>query len=307
MRPLFSITLSLFIAVALCAQTLNDSLKTDILLRTYIESEQVPLNREVVYNVELRWQGDLSKYKIGAILEPAVNNLTTRGSGSSNKVHTAPDGSIQSTKKITFYFRPVELGMAYIDGITIRYTDTVLDQEESLISSRIGVKIIDPVSEPGESPLIPIVSWSFVILIAGGLIVFIYVRYRRRKEEQRLKELSERKETVEEKYLRLLKETINFTPDNIKDMLTELAHLLSGYFSECYNIPGTNLASDNLIAILTEKDLRDEEIERIKNFYARADLVKFAGEKVNESEFHQLYDTVELLLENQAKRRMNES
>ena len=84
MRPLFSITLSLFIAVALCAQTLNDSLKTDILLRTYIESEQVPLNREVVYNVELRWQGDLSKYKIGAILEPAVNNLTTRGSGSSS-------------------------------------------------------------------------------------------------------------------------------------------------------------------------------------------------------------------------------
>ena len=40
---------------------------------------------------------------------------------------------------------------------------------------------------------------------------------------------------------------------------------------------------------------------RIKDFYAKSNLVKFAGEMVDDSEFHRLYDTIELVLENQNK------
>ena len=50
---------------------------------------------------------------------------------------------------------------------------------------------------------------------------------------------------------------------------------------------------------LKEKKLGDESISRIKDFNSRANLVKFAGEEVNDSEFHRLYDLVELFLENQ--------
>ena len=77
-------------------QSSTDSIKSDIRLRTFVENEQVPLNCEVVFHVELEWKGDLNKYKISEFPEPVVSNLTMRGSGSSNKVNSTPQGFIYS-------------------------------------------------------------------------------------------------------------------------------------------------------------------------------------------------------------------
>jgi hypothetical protein len=221
-----------------------DTLSSEIQLRTYIESESVPLNREVVYHIQLRWQGDLSLYKISEILEPTVTNLATRGSGSSNKVRTAHDGSLISVKEITFYFR------AYIDGVTIKYTDQIKEKDESLISSRIGVKIIEPLPEPSENGLASNLFLGLVVLIVVGLALYLYFNYRKKQKEAAEKALLEIKETV-------------------------------------------------LLDVLKEKELSEESLSRITDYYSKANLVKFAGEAVEDSEFHRLYDTVELVLDNQ--------
>ena len=126
------------------------------------------------------------------------------------------------------------MGMAYIEGIKIKYEDTILQQEEFLISERIGIKIIEPLPEAGELKIS-----SFIIFIVSGVLllaiaVFFYIRYHMRKKEEQARAQAEVKETVEEKYLRLLKETIHFNTDNIKDSLADLSHLLNGYLSERY-------------------------------------------------------------------------
>jgi hypothetical protein len=285
----------------------EDSLSSDILLRTFIQSDNVPLNREVVYHVELRWKGDLNQYQIKEIQEPALTNLTTRGSGSSNKVNTLSDGSIQSVKRITFYLTPIEMGMAYIDGLQIKYTDVDQAQDGSLISSRIGVKIIEPLPEPGASPWTSIIVWSMVVLMIGGLVLYFYSRYQKQKEAQRLRAAEDIHETVEEKYLRLLRETIQFESDNIRESLSDLSRLLTGYLSEKYNTSAAGSSSQDIITLLEDKNLPEETLARIKEFFPRADMVKFAAEQVDISEFHRLYDTVELVIENQAKGTTNES
>lgn len=281
------------------AQSVPDTLTSEIQLRTYIENESVPLNREVVYHIELRWQGDLSRYKISDILEPTVSNLATRGSGSSNKVRTAPDGSLISVKEITFYFKPLEIGMAYIDGVIIKYNDQLKERDESLISSRIGVKIIEPLPEPTENGVVSNLLFGIIIIVVVGLIVYFYLRYRKKQREAEERALSEIKETVEEKYLRLLKETIHINTDNVKDSLNDLTHLLNGYLSERYHFPVSNLSANDLLDALKEKDLSEDSVSRINDYYSKANLVKYAGEGVEDSEYHRLYDTVELLLENQ--------
>ena len=288
-----------FLASESFAQTVQDTLTSEIQLRTYIESENVPLNREAIYHIELRWKGDLSRYKISEILEPTVSNLATRGSGSSNKVNTASDGSLISVKEITFYFKPLEIGMAYVDGVTIKYSDEFKESDESLISSRIGVKIIEPLPEPSENRVVTTIMFGLILLFLAGSIVYLYFRYRRRKKEAEEKALAEIKETIEEKYIRLLKETIHMTTDNVKDSLNDLTHLLNGYLSERYNFPVSNLSANDLLDTLKKENLSEESINRINNYYTKANLVKFAGEAVEDSEFHRLYDTVELLLENQ--------
>jgi hypothetical protein len=284
-----------------------DSVKSEILLRTFIESDNVPLNREVIYNVELRWQGDLNDYQIKDVQEPVLTNLTTRGSGSSNKVNTFADGSVQSVKRITFYLTPIEIGMSYIDGITIKYTDMANGKESNLISSRIGIKIIEPLPDPGSSLLPDFLVWGVVLIILVGGFIYFFIRYQKRKEAERLKAASEVVETLEQKYLRLLRETIQFETDNVRESLSDLSRLLTGYFTEKYNVPAGGISTNNLLEMLEEKDLPDETIARIKDFYPRADMVKFAAEKVDISEFHRLYDTVELVIENQAKGNIDES
>jgi len=281
------------------SQSVSDTLQSEIKLRTYIENENVPLNREVVYHIELRWQGDLSRYKISEILEPTVTNLTTRGSGSSNKVRTDQDGNMISIKEITFYFNPLEIGMAYIDGVTIRYTDQIKGNDESLISSRIGVKIVEPLLEPSANGLMSNLMIIVFLVIVVGVVSYLFLHYRKRKREEEEKSLSEIQETVEEKYLRLLKETIHINTDNVKDSLNDLTHLLNGYISERYHFPVSNLSVDDLMDALMDKQLSEESLSRIKDYYSKANLVKFAGESVEDSEFHRLYDTVELVLDHQ--------
>ena len=87
--------------------------------------------------------------------------------------------------------------------------------------------------------------------------------------------------------------------DNVKDSLNDLTHLLNGYLSERYHLPVSNLSVNDLLDALEEKELSEESISRINDYYSKANLVKFAGEGVEDSEFHRLYDLVELVLENQ--------
>ncbi len=261
------------------AQNQQDSLPSNISLYTYVDKEQVPQNHEIVYTVELRWRGELTRYKILEIEDPKLTNLTVRGSGSSNKVTTLEDGRLQSVKQITYYLKPVEMGMAYIDGMIIRYEDTERGESESLIAGRIGVKVEQPVIETGNGTAQTIILW-FVVIVLLALVAFFLVRYKNKKAELERAALEQIIESTEEKYLRLLKETIHFSSDNLKDSITDLSHLLTGYLSERFSLPAGGLSSKDMLQILSEKEIEPDTLERLKDFYAKADLVRYAGETI---------------------------
>jgi hypothetical protein len=295
MRVLYTILLFACFFVPVFGQASDN----DIILRTYIEQEQVPLNRNVIYHVELQWQGPLTRYKISDIGEPIATNLVSNGNGSSNKIGTDAEGSTVSTKIITYYFKPVEIGMAYIDGVTIKYEDLINNRQESLLSGRIGVKIIEPLPEPGEGIGFSKVLYLLLILVVIGASIYFFLQYKKRKEEALARSLLDTKEILEDKYLRLLKGTIHYKVESIKESVGDLSRLLSSYFFERYQINLTGLSGDKLAEQLKDKNLNEETVGRIIDFYERTERVKFAGEGIDESEFHRLYDTVELVLEHQ--------
>jgi hypothetical protein len=294
----FNLLVLCFSTVSL-SQVESDSVQSDISLRTIIAEGEVPLNREVVYHVELRWQGDLSKYSINNIVDPGVSNLEIRGKGSSNKVTTDAQGRTYSIKRVTYYFTPLELGMAYVDGVTVKYEDTILQQNESLISGRIGVKIIDAIPEPVELNYMTLLLYALGLILLIGLIIFFILRYRKRKVEEQARLAALPRETVEEKYLRLLRETIQFSNENVRECISDMLALISGYFAEKYHLPPGNLPADDLLGILKEKELDESSLSRLKEFLRQANLVKFAGEKITETDFHQNFDTIELILQHQ--------
>jgi hypothetical protein len=280
------------------AQNPGTTAKNNITLRTFVESEQVPLNREVIYHVELQWPGDLSLYRINEISEPQVVNLIMRGSGSSNRVSVDQAGNPVSIKRITYYFRPLEMGMAYVEAVTIRYEDTAAQLQESLLSGRLGIKIVEPLAEPGEKGKTLLLWFGLAVVAVLLALLYFYFRTYLRKQRETARLIVQKEETIEERYRRVLKETIHFTSGNLKENLVDLSRLITAYFSERYDFPAMNLSTENLLRVLREK-LGDDSYARMQDFYQRADMIKFAGDLLTETEFHRLFDIVELVLENQ--------
>jgi cbb3-type cytochrome oxidase subunit 3 len=196
--------------------------------------------------------------------------------------------------------------MAYIDGVSIKYLDAINQKDQYLLSSRIGVKIVESLPEPSQKNSLSQLLAVLIIVLVLGSLAYFFIRYNRKKKESEEKARLELKETVEEKYLRLLKDTVHFNTDNVKDSFNDLSHLLSGYFSEKYHFPAAGMSLENLLQVLAEKNISDESLGRIKDFYTKANLVKFAGEVIEDSDFHRFYDTVELVLENQKNTKTEE-
>lgn len=268
-----------------------DSTGTDISLHAYLETNNVPVNREVVYHVELSWRGDLHQYQIQNIGEPVLSNLKLRGSGSSNRFYVDEQGHPRSVKRITYYFTPQGLGMAYIDGVSVQYTASGSDQPETLFAQRLGVKITERVAEPGEGLPAGTLILIVVALLFVGIVIFFVLKYFKiRKAEQETPEEQLSPETL---CLQDIEHILRSDQGDFNDKFIRLSRTLERFLSEKRNLaPGSGyeLVKKDLESIGFKKDL----LEKLERFYRQSELSKFAGEPISESDFHLFADTAEL-------------
>jgi len=273
--------------------TVGAELSSQIELHTFMEQESVPLNREVVYHVELTWAGDLSRYNIVQAGEPVVSNLTLRGTGSSNRFYTTAEGEQRSVKRITYYFKPIEMGMAYIDGVTIQYEDRQTSLKESLFAQRLGVKIIEPVNDDSGRAFGKWILAGITILF-GFVVLFFVLRY---FQQRRLQNVPEElpQQLIEDKYIEQLKTIGRMQPNKSRDVMSALQRTLQNYFTEKYQTSTSN-GFDAIRDILRAKQIDETIIGKLQKFFEHAELSKFAGDTVGGNELHMHLDTVELLL-----------
>ncbi len=285
--------------IGLAQNSPGDSLASEIQLRTYLAKESVPLNKEVVYYVELSWTGDMNRYHILEISDPVLTNLKLRGSGSSNRFYIGKNNQPHSVKKITFYFTPLEMGMAYIDGITIKYEDTVTGQTGRLISDRLPVKIVEPVAQPGQGMNVgKTLIIAFLVLFLLTILFSLYRYYVQKKQKQQ-DEPPQR--TTEEEFLEELKETIRFGEVLPEKNFEAVRQLFDRYLKTKFGIlAGTEFPE--IKAVFKAAALSDDLLDKLEQSFKKAELVKFAGEPVSESDLHFFVDTLELILNEMNKR-----
>ena len=270
-----------------------DSTKTNIQLKAYLDQDAVPQNGEVVYHLELSWNGELDRYHIANIGDPVVSNLKLRGSGSSNRYFIDESGNPKSVKQINYYFTPNEMGMAYIDGVTIQYEDKVLNQKETLSAQRLGVKIIEPLPDPNAGLDIGLIVILFFVFIFVIVLIYYVFRYlKQRKLNAKSEETGP--QTPEEKYLELLG-NIELSSDNRDETLSTITKLLNSFFSEKYGI-SQSAGFDQVKTLLDKANITEDLQEKINNLYERDKLSKYAREQVAENELHLFFDTVEQLI-----------
>ncbi len=285
--------IGVFLIGLVCLGYGSDSTKTDISLHAFLEKNEVPVNREVVYHVELSWAGDLHRYQIQDIGEPALTNLKLRGSGSSNRFYVDEQGQPRSVKRITYYFIPQGLGMAYIDGVSVQYTTAGKEQPETLFAQRLGVKITERVAEPGEGmPVGTVIIIVLMLAFIGMVGFFVFKYFKIRKIQQ---ETSEEKIPLETEYLQEMEAITRSDENDFNAKFSRLSRVLEKYLSEKRNLaPGSGY--DRVKADLESAGLNKDLLGKLERFYRQSELSKFAGEPISESDFHLFADTAELIV-----------
>jgi hypothetical protein len=281
--------------IGLWAQdSIPKNIDSNIQLKVYLDQDAVPQNGEVVYHVELIWYGELDRYQISKIGDPVISNLRLRGSGSSNRYFIDEAGNQRSVKQVNYYFTPIEMGMAYIDGITIQYEDKVTAQNEMLSAHRLGVKIIEPLPDPDSGADLGLIIILVLVFLFIVVVIYFVGRYLKQRKLNAEAEAAIPK-TLEEKYLDLL-DNIELSAENRNETLSSITKLLNSYFSEKYALPGSS-SFDQVKEKLEKMNIAVDLQDKINNLYERDKLSKFAREQVAENELHLFFDTVEQLIE----------
>lgn len=291
----------LLLSIAVFSQTFNgsDTLNAPasqpsaIELKTYLKQSAVPLNRSVEFQVELSWIGDMSRYQIISIPQPVLTNLVMEGSGSANRLDELGGGKYRSAKSITYKLSPLAIGMAYIDGLEIKYRDQKTGEVESLYSQRVSVKIVDPLPDDSASAYEGLVYKILLGIFTLSVLYFLVLFFKRRKKAKN-EDVPE--VPLAEQYLQKLSRDIDPHAANPREMALQLSGIFREYLSKEYNISARETNIDKIVNHLAATGVKETELPKLRALFEKLEVVKFAGGEIDPAEFSSIYGAVENFL-----------
>ena len=269
-------------------------IKEEVSITAKAVQTSVPLNQTVDFFITVRWKGGQDIYTIDDFDNPIMNGFEIIQTSSSNIVEDI--GGVQYSKKIYLYtLKPLELGMGYIDGVFLKYTNNETDESNNVVTKRIGIKVTKPIEES---------DYYFIIYIALAIIVitvfayFVFsIKKKRRLEMERLK--GERKVVdIETEHLGIIR---SYKPDaagDLRNFLNEISQAFNKYLSQKYEFEITGLNRDEIMAKLQEKDVDNIMIEKVNNIIKKSDIYRFSGKTIDLSEYELIYSSIESVIEN---------
>ncbi len=272
----------------------SDSLKEEISITASTSQTNVPLNRTVDFSITIKWKGEQNRYIIEDFDNPKLTNFEIVNTSSSNIVEDI--NKVQYSKKVYSYsLKPMELGMGYVDGIFLKYTDNLSGESNIIVTKRIEIKVTKPIEEADYTFIVYIIFGLFFIIAVVYFIIFA-IKRKRQKEIEKLKKESEEVE-LETQYLEIIK---NYRPDAGKDLnefLNEVSQLLNKYISQKYSFEITGLNKNEIITKLEEKNVEKRTIDKINEIIEKSEVYRFSGERINLAEYELIYSSITSIIE----------
>ncbi|RME00167.1 MAG: hypothetical protein D6814_04085, partial [Calditrichaeota bacterium] len=261
----------------------------EVKLSAKLQEQKVPLNREAHLIVEAQWQGKPNQFTLSPVEPPNVTNLKITGTAVSNRVETANE-QIVTIRRYEFTFKPLALGMAYIDGISLQYKDQN-DESYSLEAPRLQLEVIDAVPEPGKRPLLPILGISLAILIIAAGAIFAWKRKERRRREAEAAQAEEK--SLEEIFTERLHQEVSLDADDLPQQYAGISNLLRKYLIAAFSLGQGVGTTEELIGILEQKQVPTEQLTRIQEVLQTCDVVKFSGAPADPNQLARIYTLTE--------------
>jgi hypothetical protein len=269
------------------------SQETSLSLSAAVDRTKIPLNRLLNLKVTLAWTGDPGIFTILSFNDPVLTNLEISGTSTSNRTEASEQGT-RVIREYEYALKPKGLGMAYIESVSIKVHNNLEETDETLLTRRIPVEVVDPVAETekGENWLLYLVI--FFLAAAGVLLTMFYIR---KKKIQKKSIPQDSQEPTEILYLDELRNTWDLDNLNLDQDFSTMSRLLRRFLSEKYKIRAMETTTDELVEELQATDMHENQIQSIKEILSRADEIKFSGTKGNREEFTRFFTLIEGMLE----------
>jgi len=278
--------------------------KEEISITAHADRTDVPLNRMVDFFITIKWQGEQDRYTIEDFDNPTLTGFEVVKTSSSNIIEDV--GGVQYSKKIySFTLKPQQLGMGYIDGIFLKYTDNQTDESSTIVTKRIGIKVTKPIVKT-DYTLFIYIGLVLIIIIAAVYLIFTVTK-KRRIEREKLE--AEKKDVdIEDNYLELIKEYKPDVSGDLDKFINEISQILNRYLSQKYEFETTGLSKDEISAKLKEKEVDGTIIEKIDSIIEKSDIYRFSGKSIDLSEYESIYSAVESIIEKnyEASKELNQ-
>ncbi len=269
-------------------------IKEDISIAAHSDATSIPLNRTVGFFVTIRWKGDQDKYTIDDFENPVLNAFEIIKTSSSNIVEDVE--GVQYSKKIYAYtLKPQELGMGYVDGVFLKYTNNETMKSNTVATNRIGIKITKPIKEADYSSIIYFIL--VLLLISFGVYFIIFAVKRKRRIEREKLESEEKEIDLEGEYLEIIRKYKPDVSSDLNKLLNEISQLLNKYLSLKYDFELAGMNKDKISERLKEKNVDSILVEKIDNIIEKSDVYRFSGQSINLPEYESIYSSIESVIE----------
>lgn len=272
----------------------------EVRLSTEVSALEVPRNRSVTFTAKVEWSGDINRFEIVEKRNPDVENFDIIKNAEAHQTEVV-NGKPISRTILDFILKPQSLGMGYVGDMLIRYRDKITGDERQLLTNRLGVKVVDPVPEPGESILfIPKNIFYLIILIIAilALLTFGFIQFQKRRALARKRQLDLAAIVpLEQEFLDRLKNEVDLNSSEIKTNFSVVSRIYREYLAEKYHIAAMEVTTQELISILKSQNEDEKFLSDTNEIFQTCDVVKFGGGQISNSELARIYTLIENILE----------
>ena len=198
--------------------------------------------------------------------------------------------------EVIYPLRAFAIGKHTVSPITIKYTDT--DGNSGGIQTPPYLFEVQAVKPSGDTEMKGIKGpWSvpsnwflyifvaFLVIVAIGAIIFVYLRRRAKPTDLQSEVLPQRQphDVAYEQLNRI--EGMNWVAQGeMKVYHTEISHVIREYIAVRYHIPALEMTTQELLDRLQPEDIPKELVQQ---FFTSCDLVKFARYNPTKPEAHE--------------------
>lgn len=161
---------------------------------------------------------------------------------------------------------------------------------KALLSEGVPIKVLSMLENAGDSveikplkaqweferDLLPYLMWGvpgFLLFVL--VVILVWLHFREKKEKEEPVDLRPAWEVAFEQ-LALLKQKDYLTEAKFKEYYIELTEILRSYYEKMYRINVLDMTTQEFIEVFEQRELPEGLLERTREFFGHADLVKFA-------------------------------